>query len=365
MLRDGGTSSRAVLLSESPPSGNSPSAVGSRSAENRVANGSGSRNRSNAPTASTTAAQTSSDGIELACYAMYPLLTPSQVTETKKLFDHYVNISAAAHESALGDERAGSTTDGSKERDGSALSLPTGFLKDSCEQQLLKDVGLFEFFSDLGIHKTIYEVRDLIEAMNQSPAVLRSNAEKKIARSCCIHGMSQSDGRGGNPVSPTSSDASSKYVVRGLSFALFLHLMCSLDDTPAKQRGHTSNADSDHPLTEPSPMKASAKSGRPRDEQQHGPRDAAAQAHNDGKERHSADISAMFRIMDADRDGALSVSDIRSSVKELLRSGLVSDDLRQLSRMSTLELRIAMHEVDLDGDGIVTLRDLERVLQTM
>lgn len=81
---------------------------------------------------------------------------------------------------------------------------------------------------------------------------------------------------------------------------------------------------------------------------------------------HAVRIEALFAAMDMDRDGVWSVHDIRNAAEMCVTDdeGLLSDDpdLCRLADMHPAELAAALRELDMDGDGAVTVDDVQLAL---
>lgn len=79
------------------------------------------------------------------------------------------------------------------------------------------------------------------------------------------------------------------------------------------------------------------------------------------------DVAELFAQLDSDGDGVCSAQDIRHVAESCATDdeGLLLDDpdLCRLAEMHPVELEEAIREFDLDGDGIVTLNDLQQALQ--
>ncbi|KPA84048.1 hypothetical protein ABB37_02174 [Leptomonas pyrrhocoris] len=81
----------------------------------------------------------------------------------------------------------------------------------------------------------------------------------------------------------------------------------------------------------------------------------------------SVDVAELFAQLDSDGDGVCSAQDLRRAAELCAtdHDGLLLDDpdLCRLAEMHPVELEEAIREYDLDGDGVVTLSDLQRALQ--
>jgi Ca2+-binding EF-hand superfamily protein len=75
------------------------------------------------------------------------------------------------------------------------------------------------------------------------------------------------------------------------------------------------------------------------------------------------EIQQLFKALDTDSDGAISLSDIRNAAG-VLRGNTRHEDVHAIFSMTTAELQCIVTECDLDGDGRVTFTDLQRVLNT-
>ncbi|CAC9489290.1 hypothetical protein LINJ_23_0590 [Leishmania infantum JPCM5] len=77
-------------------------------------------------------------------------------------------------------------------------------------------------------------------------------------------------------------------------------------------------------------------------------------------------IPELFATIDADADGVWSVHDLRHAAEVCVREddGLLQEDpdLCHLAEMHPAELAVALHELDVDGDGVVTLDDVRQAL---
>jgi Ca2+-binding EF-hand superfamily protein len=182
--------------------------------------------------------------------------------------------------------------------------------------------GVQRFLGDLGIIKTESEAKDAIFTLNQSAAIAHRN--KKIDDR-----MGLSSGGGGSVMSGRTTGtedtaysssaatgaAAGKTAGQTLSFPLFLELLTT---------------------TFPEHVGMS----------------------KDDELRHT------FDTLDANGDGVLTPSDITTLVKALIQDTPGNPDLRAIEAMTLEQLRAAMDEADLDGDGRVTLDDFVKILTT-
>jgi Ca2+-binding EF-hand superfamily protein len=182
--------------------------------------------------------------------------------------------------------------------------------------------GVQRFLGDLGIIKTESEAKDAIFTLNQSAAIAHRN--KKIDDR-----MGLSSGGGGSVMSGRTTGtedtvhsssaatgaAAGKAAGQTLSFPLFLELLTT---------------------TFPEHVGMS----------------------KDDELRHT------FDTLDVNGDGVLTPSDITTLVKALIQDTPGNPDLRAIEAMTLEQLRAAMEEADLDGDGRVTLDDFVKILTT-
>ncbi|KAK7195863.1 EF hand/EF-hand domain containing protein [Novymonas esmeraldas] len=81
---------------------------------------------------------------------------------------------------------------------------------------------------------------------------------------------------------------------------------------------------------------------------------------------HLVSISELFAAIDADGDGAWSAQDLRYAAEVCVAEdgGLLQDDpdLCRVAEMHPAELAAALHELDVDGDGVVTVEDVRQAL---
>lgn len=81
----------------------------------------------------------------------------------------------------------------------------------------------------------------------------------------------------------------------------------------------------------------------------------------------AADVAELFAQLDSDGDGVCSAQDVRRVAERCATDydGLLLDDadLCRLAEMHPVELEEAIREFDVDGDGVVTLNDLQQALQ--
>ncbi|KAF8285714.1 hypothetical protein TcYC6_0031300 [Trypanosoma cruzi] len=82
-------------------------------------------------------------------------------------------------------------------------------------------------------------------------------------------------------------------------------------------------------------------------------------------EMKECEMRDLFHLLDTDGDGAITVRDIQTVVQRLIDEEVLADDrdIQQLSEMNTIELEAALMECDVDDDGYFTLEDMYGVLQ--
>ncbi|KAG5504370.1 hypothetical protein JKF63_04819 [Porcisia hertigi] len=77
-------------------------------------------------------------------------------------------------------------------------------------------------------------------------------------------------------------------------------------------------------------------------------------------------VPELFSMIDADGDGVWSVHDLRRAAEACVeeQDGLLQEDpdLLRLTDMPPAELATALHELDVDGDGVVTVNDVRLAL---
>ncbi|CUG92220.1 calmodulin-like protein, putative [Bodo saltans] len=184
--------------------------------------------------------------------------------------------------------------------------------------------GVQRFLGDLGIIKTESEAKDTIFTLNQSAAIVHRNKkiDDRTGLSSGGAGSVMSGRTTGTEDTVYSSSAATGATGKGgaagqtLSFPLFLEL-----------------------LTTTFPEQVN---GVSKDEE----------------------LRQTFETLDANSDGVLTPTDMITLVKTLLQDNPGNPDLRAIDSMTLEQLRAAMDEADLDGDGRVTLEDFVKILTT-
>ncbi|EKF26963.1 hypothetical protein MOQ_009322 [Trypanosoma cruzi marinkellei] len=230
-------------------------------------------------------------------------------------------------------------------------------LKEEAVEETLGIEGLQQFFNDLGIRMSALEVSDLVHDLNDEPIdyVLRLRAmEAAAAEAQALAATSPSAGQGQPRRSPSSPKVGSsrRRVASGNSSR-------RRDNSRGDLRGGK-ETELSGPQVKDSSMESVTfshflfiLSHIPLE------RDESAEM----KECEARDL---FHHLDTDGDGAITVRDIQTVVQRLIDEEVLADDrdIQQLSEMNTIELEAALMECDVDDDGYVTLEDMYGVLQS-
>ncbi|RNF27616.1 uncharacterized protein Tco025E_00177 [Trypanosoma conorhini] len=235
--------------------------------------------------------------------------------------------------------------------------------KGTGEEETLGVEGLQQFFKDLGVRMSALEVADMVHTLNDDPIdfVLRRRAMAAAAAAAAEAAAQASDlgvssaGQGAS----TKSAASSKAAPGRRK-----------DNPTANGGGKEFTAESDWASYRGRELSLSL-GRRPT-------RDGVTFStflfilshvlleKDDTTEMRNCEVHDLFQLLDTDGDGAVSVRDVQTVIRRLIGEGAAAEDrdLQKLCAMSMVELEAALMECDVDGDGRVTLDDMYGVLRS-
>ncbi|CAD2219166.1 hypothetical protein AGDE_14006 [Angomonas deanei] len=268
-------------------------------------------------------------------------LSPSDILEAKNLFDHYYELEhgIAPPEQTDAPKKKKNSVDndpstGKEEQkaEGEAPGTPEADapLPSSENVRRLQVKGLEQFFKDMNIPKSPLDITDLIDALSGPRPLLNKQrvvegAEDKEGEEPA---REKSKSRASSPM--REPEAPKKKVVTdtvqkvpdgplGVCFPMFLSLLQMFYD-------------------------------------------------GEGEEYRNEDYETAFQMIDADGDGGLTVQDVRAAIEYFNKEaeeGIFDTDhcLGRLANMHDAEIKLALTEADLDGDGVVSISDAIAILE--
>ncbi|RNF00758.1 hypothetical protein TraAM80_07412 [Trypanosoma rangeli] len=253
--------------------------------------------------------------------------------------------------------------DGERQQEGKDGATSPDAEKEVGEEVTLGVEGLQQFLNDLGMRMSALEVADLVHDLNDDPIdfVLRRRA-MAAAAAAASEAEAQASAVGGSSAGQGATTKSATSTKAGASRRK--------DNSAVTKSGKEAHSESAWSGDRGEELSVSVSKRSVRDGVtfslflfilSH-----VLLEKEDNTEMRDCEVRDLFHLVDADKDGVISVRDIQTVIQRLMDEGAAADDrdLQKLYAMSMVELETALAECDVDDDGRVTLEDMYGVLRS-